>query len=275
MFPIFVSALIFASTAVHAGQYAQRCVDADTQARGLQSKFNSGLSAGEAKYLARVSAYCDVDELYFTRNHEDNLERSIKKLEEILKDNPQEEVNTRWRRCRSLVARGEKREKKADRLADYELARQDCENAVALSSGSADAHFWYGISMGRWGEAKGIMKAMFLIKPIRNEMAETLRLDPQQGGAHRVLGEMLWQIPGFAGGDKRAALTEYETAVKMSPTHSTNYQVLAEAYLHFDRKDDAIRVLKSVAEIKDPADPAEYPGDLADAKKLLDKLGAK
>jgi predicted Zn-dependent protease len=129
--------------------------------------------------------------------------------------------------------------------------------------------------MGRWGEAKGIMKAMFLIKPIRKEMAETLKLDPHQGGAHRVLGEMLWQIPGFAGGDKKAALAEYETAVMLSPSHSTNYQVLAEAYLHFGRKDDAIRTLKAVAEIKNPADPSEYPGDLADANKLLAKLNAK
>jgi tetratricopeptide (TPR) repeat protein len=215
----------------------------------------------------------EIDDLYFHRDQETKLADSISQLDGLIKD--QGAPDLYWRRCRSLVARGEKREKKADKLADYELARQDCENAVALSSGSADAHFWYGISMGRWGEAKGIMKAMFLIKPIRNEMAETLRLDPQQGGAHRVLGEMLWQIPGFAGGDKKAALAEYETAVKMSPTHSTNYQVLAEAYLRFDRKDDAIKVLKAVAEIKNPADPAEYPGDLADARKLLEKLGAK
>jgi predicted Zn-dependent protease len=106
-------------------------------------------------------------------------------------------------------------------------------------------------------------------------MAETLRLDPTQGGAHRVLGEMLWQIPGMFGGDKKAALAEYELAVKMSPTHSTNYQVLADAYLHFDRKDDAIKTLKAVADIKNPADPSDYPGDLADAQKRLAKLNAK
>ena len=79
----------------------------------------------------------------------------------------------------------------------------------------------------------------------------------------------------FAGGDKKAALAEYETAVKLSPDRSTNYAVLAEAYLHFDRKDDAIRVLKAVADIKNPADPAEYPSDLADAQRLLAKLNAK
>lgn len=224
-----------------------------------------------------VDATRSIDTLYFHRDIPGNLEKSIQESDaEISKQveakNDNLESMFLWRRCRSLVARGEKREKKADKLADYGLAQTDCEKSVALSSGSADGHFWYGVSMGRWGEAKGIMKAMFLIKPIRKEMAATLRLDPNHGGAHRVLGEMLWQIPGFAGGDKKAALAEYETSVKLSPDRSTNYAVLAEAYLHFDRKDDAIRVLKAVADIKNPADPAEYPGDVADAQKLLAKL---
>ena len=227
-----------------------------------------------------------MDDDYFHRNESGRLETNITQLQGLLAKTIIINGKTSepggvfaagyaWRLCRALVRRGEQREKKADKLADYDMAQKDCEKSVALNADDADAHFWYGISMGRWGEAKGILKAMFLIKPIRREMAETLRLDPHQGGAHRVLGEMLWQIPGFAGGDKKQALAEYETAVKMSPDHSTNYQVLAEAYLHFDRKNDAIRTLKAVAQIKNPADPSDYPGDLADSKKLLEKLNAK
>jgi hypothetical protein len=47
------------------------------------------------------------------------------------------------------------------------------------------------------------------------------------------------------------------------------------AYLHFQRKDDAIGVLKQVEETKDPADHAEYPDNLADAKKLLQQLDSR
>jgi tetratricopeptide (TPR) repeat protein len=217
-----------------------------------------------------------IDQEYFHRDQGDNLALSISENDPLLKsDAPKAEAELYWRRCRSLVARGEKREKKSDKLADYDLARQDCEKSVTLSSGSADGHFWYGVAMGRWGEAKGILKSLFLIKPMRQEMAAVLKLDPNYGGAHRVLGEMLWQIPGFAGGDKKEAIAEYEKAVTLSPNHSTNYQVLAESYLHFDRKDDAIRTLKAISAIKEPADPAEYPGDIADAQKLLATLGVK
>jgi len=225
---------------------------------------------------ARAADLASIDAAYFHRDQAGNLDRSLAEIDAALPASAgAASADLLWRRGRTLIRRGEKREKSADKLADFDLARQDCEKAVALSSGSADAHFWHGVAMGRWGEAKGIFKALFLIKPIRREMAATLALDPNHGGAHRVLGEMLWQIPGIAGGDKKAAIAEYETAIRLSPNHSTNYQVLAEAYLHFDRKDDAIRVLKAVADIKTPDDPAEYPGDLADARKLLAKLTAK
>ena len=126
--------------------------------------------------------------------------------------------------------------------------------------------------MGRRGETQGVLKSLFLIKPIRREMHATLALDPNHGGAYRVLGEMLWQIPGFAGGDKKKALEDYETAVRLDPSYTANYQVLAEAYLHFGRKDDAIRVLKAVSQVKSPRDPAQYPEDLRDAQKLLAEL---
>ncbi|OGS42425.1 MAG: hypothetical protein A2506_11450, partial [Elusimicrobia bacterium RIFOXYD12_FULL_66_9] len=177
-----------------------------------------------------------------------------------------------WRLCRAQVRRGERREKKAEKIADYTLARQNCEKAVALSMGSADAHFWHGVAMGRWGQAKGMLQAMFLVKPIRAEMSAALRIDASHGGAHHVLGEMLWEIPAIAGGDKKKALAEFETAVRLSPNYTANYLSLAEAYLHFDRKADAVKVLRSVAAVRDAADPAEYPENLADASRLLATL---
>jgi glycerate kinase len=222
-----------------------------------------------------------VDALYFDRNTGDKLAESIRLLdadiERVSKEPASSGLQAMYRlmRCRSLVRRGEKREKKADKLADYDAAKKDCEASVALSSGAADAHFWYGVTMGRWGEAKGIMKALFLVKPIKREMEATLRLDPSHGGAHRVRGEILWQLPGFAGGDKKQALKEFEEAVRLSPDHTSNYQPLAEAYAYFKRKDDAVRTLKAVEAVAKPADPAEYPDDLKDARALLEKLGGR
>lgn len=214
-----------------------------------------------------------LDADYFHRNETGRLEAHIRALESL---DAAPEGPTKgeylWRLCRAQVRRGENRAKKGEKLADYESARGNCEKAVALSPGSADAHFWYGVSMGRWGQAKGMLKALFLIKPIREQMAAALKLQPGHGGAHHVLGEMLWEIPGIAGGDKKKALAEFEAAVRLSPDHTSSYQALAEAYIHFGRKSDAAKVLRAVSEVKEPADPAEYPENLADARRLLSTL---
>jgi predicted Zn-dependent protease len=212
-----------------------------------------------------------VDRLYWQRNEGQNLDEHIKQLDGMLAQSPKD-PELLWRKGRALFRRGEKREKKADKLADFIAAEDLIKSSLAAKQENADAHFWFGVAMGKRGETQGIMKSLFLIKPIRHEMAETLRLDPARGGPHRVLGEILWQVPGMFGGDKKKALDEFETAVRLSPKYTANYQPLAEAYVYFDRKDDAVKLLKSLEDIKDPEDPAAYPDDLADAKKLLDKL---
>ncbi len=216
---------------------------------------------------------------YFQRHMPGKLETNIEQLKNTIDGKmgvPLEDGDTKaqylWRLCRAKIRRAEKLDKRSDKLAEYESAKSDCEKSVALSSSTANSHFWLGVAIGRWGETKGLLKALFIIKPLKKEMAEVMRLDPSHGGAHNVLGEILWQVPGFAGGDKKKALEEFETALRLSPRYTANHMPLAKAYAHYGRKDDAIKVLKQVEEVKDPADPAEYPDNLADAKKLLEKL---
>lgn len=126
--------------------------------------------------------------------------------------------------------------------------------------------------MARYGEAKGILKSLSLIKPIRAEMHKTLELDPGHGGAHQVLGQVLWKLPRLAGGDKKEALAEFEVAVRLSPKHTANYVPLAEALLHFGRREDAIRVLESALKISNPTDPAAASENVPKARSLLESL---
>jgi hypothetical protein len=217
--------------------------------------------------------YESIDRQYFNRHVGANLGENIARLEKLLSDRGGTEGEAFWRLCRAKIRRAETKADRSSRLIDYDSARRDCERGASLSPARADAHFWLGVALGRWGETKGLMKALFIIKPLKREMMETLRLDPAHGGAHHVLGEILWQLPGFAGGDKRRALSEFEAAVRLSANYTANHLPLAEAYLHFKRKDDAVRVLKLVETTKEPADPAEYPDNLNDARKLLARIG--
>ncbi len=233
----------------------------------------SGLAVALALAAVPARAAVDpaVDRLYWHRNEGRNLDEDLAKLAALLKAAP-DDPELLWREGRALFRRGEKQPRKADALADYLQAEDFLKRSVDLAPANADAHFFYGVAMGKRGETQGILKSLFLIKPIRKEMNEVLRLDPKYGGAYRVLGEILWQVPGFAGGDKKAALTDFEKAVSLAPNYTSNFLPLADAYVHYGRKDDAIKTLKAVAAVKDPADPAQYPDDLADANKRLAKL---
>ncbi|MDE2489833.1 MAG: tetratricopeptide repeat protein, partial [Elusimicrobia bacterium] len=227
--------------------------------------------AARAASSSPAAGYEAIDGPYFERNLPGKLAESLAAARAALQERPGDAALL-WREGRDLVRRGEKASGKAGKLADYRAAEAALARAVELDPKSADAHFWYGVAMGRRGETQGILHSLFLIKPIRAQMRATLALDPDHGGAHRVLGEILWQVPGFAGGDKKAALAEFEAAVRLDPSYTANYEPLAQAYLHFHRGRAAVRVLKALEAVKEPKDPASYPDDLADARKTLAEL---
>ncbi|TBR26185.1 hypothetical protein EPO15_00660 [bacterium] len=213
--------------------------------------------------LALALSTAALDAQYFQRDRPGALDANIAALASAPAD-----AEHLWRLCRALIRRGER----AKSSKDFESARRRCEESVALDSKTADAHFWLGVAMARYGEAKGILRSLSLVKPIRAEMAKTLQLDPKHGGAHQVLGQVLWKLPRFAGGDKKKALEEFETAVRLTPRHTANYVPLAEALVYFERREDALRVLDAALKVTDPADPAAAPEHAAKAKALLEKL---
>lgn len=213
--------------------------------------------------LALAVSTAALDAQYFQRHQPGMLEANVAALEAAPAD-----AEHLWRLCRALVRRGEK----GGGASDFALGMQRCSESVKLSSTTANAYFWLGVALARYGEAKGALKSLPLIKPIRAEMARTLELDPGHGGAHQVLGQILWKLPRIVGGDKKAALAEFQEALRLSPRYTSNYIPLAEALLHFGRRDEAVRVLESALAVTDPADPAAASVDIPKAKAMLERL---
>ena len=226
--------------------------------------------AAVAAGVVGASEFSTADNAYFHRNAPGQLEAALSTAQAKAASDKTGEWE--WRLARALIRRGERKSGKKDKLADFKAAEDAAQRAVDKSSASADAHFWLGVAHGRRGETQGILKSLSLVGPIKREMETTLRLDPTYGGAYHVLAELYWQLPGFAGGDKKKALQYYEKALEVSPRYSANYVPLAEAYLKLGRKDDARRVLEKLRQLKDPADPADFPNDLKDAQDLEAKL---
>src|SRR5215470_2679776 len=60
-----------------------------------------------------------------------------------------------------------------DKLAAYDKGREAGKRAVELAPKNPEAHVWYGINTGRWGQTKGIMRSLFLLPTVREEIDAT------------------------------------------------------------------------------------------------------
>ena len=215
------------------------------------------------------AVFSEPDRLYFHRHQGRNLEDSIALLEKMGAEDPA----ALWRLGRSLLRLGERKEAKADKLADYTRAEELLQKAVALAPSDPQAHYWYGISLGRRGQVRGVLRSLFLVKPLRREMRTVLELDPKSGAAHHVLGQMLVDIPAIAGGSKKEGVRELEKAAELEPDYSPHFTALAEAYLAVGEKAKAKAALRHIFDIKTPADPGEYDDNVKEAREMLKKLG--
>lgn len=210
----------------------------------------------------------EADRAYFERQLPGRLEQSNRALEGLLGASP-EDAEVLWRLARGLVRAGERRGDKKAALADFTRAESLAGRAVALSSASADAWYWHGVALGKQGEARGMMRSLFMVGPLKKRMEGTLRLAPRHAPARHVLGELLWQLPGVLGGSKAGARRELEAALAGDPSYTAPYPTLAEVYRGAGLKKEAEALLPRILAVEKPADPAEYPDNVADLKKAL------
>jgi glycerate kinase len=220
---------------------------------------------------ARAGDFAEIDRLYWNRHQGDNLARSVALLEARLKAEPKD-AEALWRLGRSLVRVGERQSSKKDKLAAFARAQASAERAVELAPRDAEANFIVGLAMGRLGQTRGIMRSLFMVGPMKKRMRTVLELDPRHAGAHHVLGEMLRQLPAFAGGSKAGAVRELEEAVRLEPAGTSHYPALAQAYVDAGRRDKAAETLQACVKISAPADPADAADDLQECRDTLRRL---
>lgn len=228
--------------------------------------------AGGAQ-AAHEAPFATIDDLYLHRHIRGNLNRSVEMLEDVLKREP-ENPEALWRLGRNIVRLGELEPKVEAKIMMFSRAEGMIAKSISLAPGNPEAHFWYGLSLGRNGEARGILKSLFMIGPLKKRMRRVLELDPNHGGAHHVLGRMYFKLPVLAGGSNRKAVEELEKALELSPNYTANYGALAEAYIAVGAEDKAVAVLKRFGGVQEPSDPAVYEEHRKDVSKLLSQFPA-
>ena len=163
-----------------------------------------------------------------------------------------------------------------EKLAAYDRGRELGKRAVELAPRDPEAHVWYGINTGRWGLTKGVMRSLFLLPTVREQVEATLALDPRNLRALALSGNVYLEVPGLFGGDTEKAEQQFRQALEINPRFTVARVDLARVLIARGRYADARRELQRVIDEKAPNSIADWTvKDLPRARQLLESIKAR
>jgi tetratricopeptide (TPR) repeat protein len=208
------------------------------------------------------------------RYHEDpaGLDRARDLLERALAADRQ--VDTMVMLSYVCFLQGDTRATTTDeKLAAYDRGREIGRRAVELAPRNHDAHVWYAINTGRWGQTKGIMRSLFLLPTVREEIDTIFALDPRSVRGHSLAGNVMLELPGIVGGDRAKAETHFKQGLEVDPHFTVLRTDLARVYIATGRYAEARRELQRVLDERAPTIVADWTvKDVPRARALLDSI---
>jgi tetratricopeptide (TPR) repeat protein len=160
-----------------------------------------------------------------------------------------------------------------EKLAAYERGREVGKRAVELAPKNHDAHLWYAINTGRWGQTKGVLRSLFLLPTVREEIDILFQLNPRSVRAHSLAGNVFVEVPALFGGDKEKAEEHFKKGLAIDPKFTVLRVDLARLYIATGRHADARQELRRVIDETAPTLIADWTvKDLPRARELLESI---
>lgn len=176
-----------------------------------------------------------------------------------------------WKISRILYYVGEHKDKKKDRQNTFAQGVYHAEKAMALEPEKPDGYYWRGVNNGKYGETRGVLKSLALVKPIKSDMNKVIELNRayEDGGPDRVMGRVFFKLPGIAGGDKDKSLEHLLKSKEYGPEDALTRVYLADTYLAQKEVEKARAELDYVLNI--PDDPL-WVTAVQQSKELAEEL---
>jgi tetratricopeptide (TPR) repeat protein len=214
------------------------------------------------------------DDLYVERGDLAKAKEAMAKYQDALiaKDDA---YGVYWRMARVEYWIGDHTADNNDKKQLFSMGIYHAKKAVALGPDRPEGHYWLGVNYGVYGEAKGILKSLSLVKPIKEEMNKVLGIQPDfdDGGADRVLGRVYYELPGFFGGDKKKSLEHLLKSKELGPRVGLTRLYLADTYLAMKDVTKAREELEFVIAME--PDPNLLPETAEEKTKAAEKLKGK
>ncbi|MFW5814387.1 MAG: hypothetical protein ACOCWX_02975 [Spirochaetota bacterium] len=139
-----------------------------------------------------------ADELY----EDDRAEAAVETLEGALSGagSGPERAEVYWRLARATLAVGEALEDDGatedEVLPVYEQGEQYGIDAVEADPENHLGYYWQSANIGKWGQVKGILNALFKAAPMRDLLKQAITQEPDHADSYYVLGQLYAQVPG-------------------------------------------------------------------------------
>jgi tetratricopeptide (TPR) repeat protein len=160
-----------------------------------------------------------------------------------------------------------------ERAAAYERGIEAARRAIAAAPRNDRAHLWLALNSGRLAEVRGVMRALPLVKTVREESQTVLKLNPASVEGLVLAASLAAELPGLLGGDRAKAEGLFQRALAIEPTHTGGRLELARLYLAGRRWRDAERELQRIVAEPAPSDrPRWTVSEQPRARALLAEL---
>lgn len=156
-----------------------------------------------------------------------------------------------------------------EKLAAYDRGRELGKRAVELAPKNPEAHFWYAANTAKWGQTKGVLRSLFLLPTLREEIDIILTLAPEHPGALQLAGSVELGLPW---GDLDKAEADFRKALKIDPHYTSVRVELARLLIKRGRYDEARKELQRVLNEKEPRFLADWT--VKHTKRARELLGS-
>ena len=163
-----------------------------------------------------------------------------------------------------------------EKLDAYAPGRQAARRAAEIAPRNGRAHFWYATDAGRWGQTKGVMRSLFLLPTVKQEIKTVLELDPKFPPAYSLAGNVYIEVPGLLGGDLDKGEEMFRKGLELDPRFTSARLGLAKTLIKKSRLPEARRELEAVLDEKAPSNLADWTmKDSRRARELLESIKGK
>jgi len=140
-----------------------------------------------------------------------------------------------------------------DRKKAFEALTQEADKLVSAFPDQAAAHIWAGIVYSTYAGEVSMFSAGKQVKRARGELEAALKIDPTalNGSAYTSLGALLYQIPGFMGGDEKEAEVMLKKGLELNKDGIDSNYFYGAFLIEQDRYDEARVYLEKAAAAPD------------------------